>query len=197
MLEFYYDFVDVHIDRKDFQYCEMDTDSAYFAIAGDNLEAIIKPESRTAFYEEYDKWLPAKACTAHKDDFVTARTQGLPWNPPPCCETRSRYDKRTPGLFKEEWSGDGFVGLCSKTYFCFGTTDKASSKGINKTQNDLTKEKYMQVLEEQKCQSGRNQGFRVHQNQMFTYNQTKNGLGFFYPKRVVLDDGVSTRPLEI
>lgn len=30
------------------------------------------------------------------------------------------YDKRTPGLFKEEWSGEGIIGLSSKTYYCFG-----------------------------------------------------------------------------
>jgi hypothetical protein len=29
MLEFYYDFLDKYIDRSDFQYCNMDTDSAY------------------------------------------------------------------------------------------------------------------------------------------------------------------------
>jgi hypothetical protein len=28
MLQFYYDFLDIFIDRADFQYCEMDTDSA-------------------------------------------------------------------------------------------------------------------------------------------------------------------------
>jgi hypothetical protein len=30
MLEFYYDFLDVYIDRKDFEYMYMDTDSAYY-----------------------------------------------------------------------------------------------------------------------------------------------------------------------
>ena len=29
MLEFYYDFIHVFVDRRDFQYCAMDTDSAY------------------------------------------------------------------------------------------------------------------------------------------------------------------------
>ena len=43
MLEFYYDFIDYYIDRKDFQYCEMDTDSAYIAFSG-NFEDVIKPE---------------------------------------------------------------------------------------------------------------------------------------------------------
>jgi hypothetical protein len=33
MLEFYYDFIDVFVDRRDFQYCAMDTDSAYMALS--------------------------------------------------------------------------------------------------------------------------------------------------------------------
>ena len=33
MLQFYFDFMDKYLDRSDFQYCEMDTDSAYVAIA--------------------------------------------------------------------------------------------------------------------------------------------------------------------
>jgi hypothetical protein len=42
MLEFYYDFIDYYIDKSDYQYCMMDTDSAYFAILGNCLEQVIK-----------------------------------------------------------------------------------------------------------------------------------------------------------
>ena len=34
MLQFYYDFLDKYLDRRDFQMCEMDTDSAYIAFQG-------------------------------------------------------------------------------------------------------------------------------------------------------------------
>ena len=44
MLQFYYDFLDKYLDRADFQMCEMDTDSAYIAIAGDSVESLVKPE---------------------------------------------------------------------------------------------------------------------------------------------------------
>ena len=37
MLEFYYDFLDKYVDRRDFEYCYMDTDSAYFAVSGEEL----------------------------------------------------------------------------------------------------------------------------------------------------------------
>jgi hypothetical protein len=36
MLEFYYDFMDVFVDRRDFQYCAMDTASASMAIGDGN-----------------------------------------------------------------------------------------------------------------------------------------------------------------
>ena len=37
MLEFYYDCVDKYLSIEDFEYSEMDTDSAYMAISGDNF----------------------------------------------------------------------------------------------------------------------------------------------------------------
>ncbi len=37
MLEFYYDFIDKYIDRSDFVYCRMDTDSAYITFSGEKI----------------------------------------------------------------------------------------------------------------------------------------------------------------
>jgi hypothetical protein len=34
---------DVFVDRSDFQYCSMDTDSAYMALSTDTLEEVVKP----------------------------------------------------------------------------------------------------------------------------------------------------------
>ena len=42
-----------------------------------------------------------------------------------------------------------------------------------------------------------NKVFRVHQNEMITYIQQKKGLSYVYDKRKVLEDGVSTVPLDI
>ena len=44
MLQFYDEFVDVFVDRRDFQYCAMDTNSAYIALSADTLEEVIKPD---------------------------------------------------------------------------------------------------------------------------------------------------------
>ena len=72
------------------------------------------------------------------------------------------FDKRTPGLFKVEWRGDGFVGLCSKTYYCFGVNDKFSTKGLSKHQNIINKESFLTVLSDRRSGSGVNRGFRVY-----------------------------------
>ncbi len=44
MLQFYYDFIDYYINRSDFDYCEMDTDSAYIAFSSDGFEDLVKPD---------------------------------------------------------------------------------------------------------------------------------------------------------
>ena len=172
MLEFYYDFIDFYIDRSDFQYCLMDTDSAYLAISGDSLDDIVKPELKEAFQQNKHLWLG-------KDD--------TPEN--------ELYDKRTPGLFKLEYEGDGIIALASKMYYCFGDTDKFSSKGIKKKQNEITKQKYLDALKGNSSQEFINKGFRVRNNEMNTYTLTKNGLKLFNDKRLRV--GFKTLPPKI
>ena len=46
MLQFYYDFVDRYVERPLFQYCEMDTDSAYIALAGESIDGLVKADRR-------------------------------------------------------------------------------------------------------------------------------------------------------
>ena len=42
------------------------------------------------------------------------------WVPRTDTPEHAAYDKRTPALFKTEFTGDGMIALCSKTYLCFG-----------------------------------------------------------------------------
>jgi hypothetical protein len=174
MLQFYFDFLMKFVEPSDFQYVEMDTDSAYVALSGKTLQELVKPELRAQYEEEKHHWFPREDTAEH-----------------------AAYDKRTPGLFKIEWEGNGFVGLCSKSYYCFGETDKCSSKGLNKRQNELTKDNFLQVLQTTKPGEGINRGFRTLGTTMVTYAQKKDALSYFYPKRKVLPDGVTTEPLGI
>ena len=57
MLEFYYDFLDYFLDRRDFRLIQMDTDSMYLALAYDKLEEAIKLELRKEFEQEKKEWL--------------------------------------------------------------------------------------------------------------------------------------------
>ena len=198
MLQFYYDFVDQFVSRSDYQLCEMDTDSLYMALSTPTLEQAVHPTLLPRFYKEYHHWFPSQACDVHQVDFVSTRLAQQPWTPPTCCLQRQKFDKRTPGLFKVEFEGEGIVALCSKTYYCFGnTTDKQSCKGLNKRLNDLTKDHYLKVLKTQTSGGGLNRGFRTDGKTMYTYQQTRDSLFFFCPKRKVKDDGVSTKPLDI
>ena len=46
MLEIYYDFMARFFDKRDFQYCEMDTDSAYIAFSSADWLMLMKPGLR-------------------------------------------------------------------------------------------------------------------------------------------------------
>jgi len=150
----------------------MDTDSAYIAFSG-NFEDVIKADLKQHFEENKHKWLGRDDTEEHK-----------------------LYDKRTPGLFKVEYEGDGIIALASKMYYCFGdTTDKFSSKGINQKQNEITKQRYLQALQGDDTQLFQNKGFRVKQNQMTTYSQQKTGMKLFNDKRIRV--GFETFPTQL
>ena len=175
MLEFYYDCIDRYLDRSTFQYCCMDTDSAYIALSGP-LSTLIKSDMRQEFKERQHQWFPRKDTEEYR-----------------------MHDKREPGLFKEEWQGEGIIALCSKTYYCYGPDgDKFSCKGLNKRQKiPLSAQRYLDVLHDQVAGAGINRGFRLKGTEMVTYTQKKEALSYLYVKRIVTDDGVSTTPLAI
>ena len=153
----------------------MDTDSAYMALSGP-FDTLVIPERKEEFEEVKQQWLPRVDTEEHV-----------------------RYDRREPGLFKEEWRGDGIVALCSKTYYCFGgKKDKLSCKGLNKHQSrPLTAQRFLDVLSSKTAGSGVNRGFRLVNGKMVTYTQQKNALSYLYIKRKVAESGISTSPLDV
>ena len=119
-----------------------------------------------------------------------------------CFSQHIKHDKREPGLFKEEFRCTEMICLCSKTFCCFDQSiDKFnfSSKGLNKRTLEECGagplEKYRRVLDEKTNVQSTNRGFRTIQHSVCTYEQTKRGLSYFYPKRIVLGDGIQTKPL--
>ena len=94
--------------------------------------------------------------------------------------------------------------LCSKTYCCYDKQTnkyKFSSKGLNKrTLEDCGEgpmSKNRKVLEESVIVTSTNRGFRTIQHSVATYEQTKKGLSYFYPRRTVEEDGIHTKPLHL
>ena len=175
MLEFYFDCIDKFLDRSDFEYCEMDTDSAYVALSGESIDALIRPELRVDYKPEKFNWFP-------RDYNAEVKA----------------YDKRTPGLFKTEFLGDGIIGLNSKMYFCFNDSKaKFSCKGVNKHTNSINKDTYLNVIQTKTTGHATNRVFRVRGNRVCTYTQVENAFTYFYNKRKVLADGVSTTYLDI
>ena len=173
----------------------MDTDSGYMALAGP-LDDLIPLSKRKEYYKTYGLWFPRKACEEHEGEFIESRCRGEPWSDGgrQCCRRVQRYDRRTPGLFKEEFSGDGVVALNSKTYYCWKEdgADKYSSKGLSKRTNRLTRDQFMSVLRTGESVSGKNRGFVKKDGKLRTYEQERAGLSYFYGKRKVHEDGVST-----
>ena len=83
------------------------------------------------------------------------------------------------------------VGLCSKTYFGWGDKNKCSTKRISKSHNQLDKETFLNVLVKKQSAGGINMGFQVRNNAVYTYQQQRNALSYLYPKRKVMEDGVT------
>ena len=92
-LELYYNFFDKFCDVQKFEELEMDTDCFYLALAHENLYECIKPERRSVWNE-----MRSNDCT----DFFHADSTSI-FFPRTCCDKHIKYDKREPGLFKEEF----------------------------------------------------------------------------------------------
>ena len=93
------------------------------------------------------------------------------------------------------------ICLCSKTYCCYDAQYdkcKLSSKSLNKRtleeNGDGPIEKFRRVIDEIINLTPTNRGFRTINHCVATYEQTKKGLSYFYPKRIVQSDGIHTAP---
>lgn len=119
MLQFYYDFLDVFVDRTDFEYSEMDTDSAYMALAGPDFQSVIKQGMREHYHEGLTGYC--------RDEVVISDDCKNHWFPRSCCGKHAEHDRRCPGLFKVEFTGTSMIGLSSNTYIASKHTTVATS----------------------------------------------------------------------
>ena len=194
MWELYYNFFDRFCDVNKFEELEMDTDSLYLALSEKELYDCSRKESKA-------EWtlLRTKDC---KNDFTANATTNF--FPRTCCTKHMKHEKRELGLFKEEFRCTEMLCLCSKTYCCYDSNSnkyKFSSKGLNKRTledyGDGPMAKYRKVLDEFINVTSTNRGFRPVHHSVATYEQTKKGLSYFYPKPIIDVDGIHTRPLNL
>jgi hypothetical protein len=93
------------------------------------------------------------------------------------------------------------VALAPKSYYGWNTDikrkDKCSAKGVNKSNTDLTRDAYKSVLDTMKPKTFKNKGIIRKDLTMYNYELSKTGLSYFYGKRIVLENGKSTIPLDI
>ena len=133
----------------------MDTESIYLALSEKNLEDIILTEKR-------NEWEGIRS-----QDFTDSFTANATGNffPRSCCSAHKKYDKREPGLCKDEFRCSEMC-LCSKTYCCYDRKSnkyKFSNKRFNKRTledcGDGPLSKYGKFLEEAVNVTSTNGGF--------------------------------------
>ena len=121
------------------------------------------------------------------------------WFPRKCCDNHIALDKRYTGIFKEEFLGNK-ICLCSKSYIIQNKEGKQNiscSKGISKKNLSDPMSNFENTLNNRTVKSAKKMGFRLKNNSIFTYSQEKIGFNYFYCKRKVLGNGISTEPLDI
>ena len=184
----FWEFLNEHLDQNLYCLMETDTDSLYLALARSTIDECVRPEKLQDWWEKKYKYF---ASDSEKPIMFDGKEI-----------TEKQYQKRTPGLYKLEFSGEGMICLNSKVYHLWGKDKngieifKTSSKGMQE-RNNLIREDFMSVLEERKEHKVQNAGFIREGTQTYTYTQDKKGLNYFYCKRVVLSDGTSTTHLNI
>ena len=185
MLGFFYDCISEYFIENSFELTETDTDSIYMAINKPSIDGCIKPTHHDIFQREI-----FKSCSDEENPT---------WFPRRCCQRHVALDGRHLGTYKCEWQGIKMVSLCSKSYIIEDAdgNQKISCKGISKRNLKDPMEKFQNALHNKTTIDSNNVGFRIRKSDIYTYLQNKIGFNYFYCKREVLADGVSTKPLDI
>ena len=179
----FWKFLKDHLDDELYCLMETDTDSLYIAIARPTLDECVRQDRLCSWKKQkYDYF------ASESQEKVLFEGQEI---------TLEQYEKRSPGKYKLEFEGEGMICLNSKVYHIWGELGcKTSSKGMQE-RNNLLKDDFLRVLLERCEHRVTNTGIIDDGTRKLTYTQTKKGLNYFYCKRIVLEDGITTIPLNI
>ena len=174
-LHFIHEFLFKCLDTERFHFAEGDTDSAYFAVSGDDnrrpeqgFEAIIKDK------EFYDKYI---------DEF-------LPRREPFEDKIKSKLDsKKLLGCCFEN-AGDSMICLAPKCYCLYDDEkSKMASKGYSiKKNSSITKETYLKVLGGEN-EKGVNSNLQFIKGSMHRVDVLKTAISGIHSKMIVQPNG--------
>ena len=168
------------------------SDSLYLEISGDSLEGLIADNVKLHRFKQMTE--------GRCDDVYNTLEDAAVYLCRTCCDAHAKYDRRKEGLFKIEFEGHEMISLCSKTYVARNAKTnelKVSTKGVNKRNLEHPLDDCRRALMEKCTVEVQNRGIRLKDSILRTYFQNKIGFNFFYCKRVVQSDLISTKPLDI
>ena len=135
-------------------------------LSEENLDKLIRPEMQSLWY-----WMRYSDCS---DNFAANSSSNF--FPREFCTKHANFDKRTPGLFKEEIRCSQMIALCSKINCCYSeqtNTVKLSSKGLNKNNIEEPLAKYRKVFFDEERVYSTNRGFRLVDNKKVCTHELK------------------------
>ena len=83
---------------------------------------------KEAYFKDKLVWMPAEACPSLTNDYIQKKIARENWTAGECCSDFNKFEQRTLGKTKQEFSGSQQICLASKSYFCCGPTNKQTNK---------------------------------------------------------------------
>jgi hypothetical protein len=200
-LNFIYNFMHKCLDMNRLHYVEGDTDSAYWAVAGDpndNFKQGFKHViTNHEFYNQHVyEWFPS--------DFYSSDNSNPTFKTP---LEQMRFDKKLLGLAIEKQALN-MIALGPKCYTLFNDPVKPFArkvKGVSIKQNPLTVGDYSDVIQEDRIVIGHNTNLQMSQNRTAGVSNgvslmskvliNKTALSGLHSKYQVLSDNSTCAPL--
>ena len=125
-------------------YTDTDSFCLEFSSPG-GLDSVIRESKREDFFRNRHKWFPQEWCEGCFDQYLACKMAGGVWDRHmggcPNCEEKYKHEFYTPGIFKNEGSGDRAIFLSPKMYILEDTQTgfvKSGCKGVSTRCNTLT-----------------------------------------------------------
>jgi hypothetical protein len=191
-LNFIYNFLYKCIDMNKIHFIEGDTDSMYWAIAGNldedykqGFKHVIKDEN---FYNDniYEFAPNSFYSTNNSNPKFSSKLDEM------------KFNKKILGLTIEK-QFESMIALAPKCYTCFNAdeTQATRSKGVNTRQNRLCHTDYISVLDSKNTKAGTNINLQLHNGIMSKISSDKNILTATHTKYKVSNDFSTCTPLYV